>query len=131
MASPKCRKAWQSSKDIAHEAVKHLLALDFEGHTHRFIGGTEDLNMKEDAAILSVGIGKPELAYLQFDPASAKAGMMQSGIPETIADGYNELFDALNGGMYQDGSCFYRPLPGTGNVGLKTTLSTPFAPGYR
>ena len=28
---------------------------------------------------------------------------MQSGLAETIADGYVELFDALNTGIYQEG----------------------------
>ena len=72
--------------DIAHEAIKHLLALDFEGHTHRFIGGAEDLSMNEAAAILGAGIGKPELAYVQFDPAAAKAGMMQAGSGKRLAE---------------------------------------------
>jgi hypothetical protein len=55
------------------------------------------------ATILGQSIGKPDLGYVYFEPAAAKAGMMQAGITETIADGYNELFDAFNTGIYQEG----------------------------
>jgi uncharacterized protein YbjT (DUF2867 family) len=91
------------TRDIAAAAIQHLLSLDFQGHTHQFLGGAADLTMQEVATILGTSIGKPDLAYVYFEPAAAKAGMMQAGITETIADGYNELFDALNTGIYQEG----------------------------
>lgn len=91
------------TRDIAEVATKLLLDLNFSGHTHEFVGGTTDLNMQEVASILGNSIGKPGLAYVQFSNADAKAGMLQAGIPETIADGYNELFGALNEGIYQEG----------------------------
>jgi uncharacterized protein YbjT (DUF2867 family) len=91
------------TRDIAEVATKHLLDLGFSGHSHVFIGGAADLTMQEATAILGAAIGKPELPYVEFSQADAKAGMMQAGIPETIADGYNELFDALNKGTYQEG----------------------------
>ncbi|MEI6411470.1 MAG: NAD(P)H-binding protein [Bacteroidota bacterium] len=91
------------TRDIAEVATKRLIDLGFSGHTHEFIGGAADLTMQEATAILGAAIGKPELPYVEFSQADAKAGMMQAGIPETIADGYNELFDALNKGTYQEG----------------------------
>ncbi|GAB4497462.1 MAG: hypothetical protein OHK0019_31130 [Saprospiraceae bacterium] len=91
------------TRDIADVATKVLLDLNFTGHTYEFVGGTADLTMKEVAAILGKAIGKPDLAYVQFSDDDAKAGMLQAGIPETIADGYNELFGALNKGIYQEG----------------------------
>ena len=91
------------TKDIAEVATKRLLDLDFSGHTHEFIGGAADLNMLEAAAIIGKAIGKPELPYVEFPVADARAGMIQAGLPATIADGYNELFDALNNGTYQEG----------------------------
>lgn len=101
--SPDLRMPIIHTRDIAEVAAKRLLALDFSGHSHVFIGGPADLTMPEVAAILGQGIGKPGLNYVQFSQADAKAGMMQNGLPETIADGYNELFDALNSGNYMDG----------------------------
>ena len=91
------------TRDIAGVATQRLLDLDFTGHTHEFVGGAADLNMQQVAGILGQAIGKPDLAYVRFSDADAKAGMMQAGLPETIADGYNELFGALNKGIYQAG----------------------------
>lgn len=91
------------TRDIAEVATKRLLDLDFSGQTHEFIGGAADLTMQEATSILGKAIGKPELPYVAFSTADAKAGMMQAGLPETIADGYNELFSALSSGEYQQG----------------------------
>ncbi len=86
--------------DIADMATKYLLSLDFQGFKHVFVAGQRDLSMGEVTSILGNAIGKPELPYITFSQADAKAGMLQAGIPATIADGYNELFDALNKGTY-------------------------------
>lgn len=86
--------------DIAEVATKRLLALDFKGFETTFVPGAADLTMDEIASVLGAAIGKPDLKYVTFPAADAKAGMMQAGLPETIANGYNELFDALNKGTY-------------------------------
>ena len=91
------------TRDIAAVATQRLLDLNFSGHSHEFIGGAADLNMKEVTAIVGKAIGKPELPYIEFSAADAKAGMENSGIQATIADGYVELFEALNSGIYQEG----------------------------
>jgi uncharacterized protein YbjT (DUF2867 family) len=91
------------TRDIAAVATQKLIDLNFSGHTHQFIGGAADLSMNEAAAILGPAIGKPDLHYVEFDAASAKAGMLQAGLAETIADGYNEMFNAINSGIYQEG----------------------------
>jgi uncharacterized protein YbjT (DUF2867 family) len=88
------------TNDIADVAAKHLLALDFQGFSHVFVAGQRDLTMPEVAQVLGKAIGKPDLQYLQFSEADAKAGMLQAGIPETIANGYIELFNSLNTGAY-------------------------------
>lgn len=91
------------TRDIAAVATQRLLDLDFTGHTHEFVGGAADLTMTEVTSTVGQAIGKPELPYIEFSPADAKAGMVQAGLPETIAAGYVELFDALNSGIYQEG----------------------------
>ncbi|NBB21683.1 NmrA family NAD(P)-binding protein [Runella sp. CRIBMP] len=88
--------------DIAEVAVKHFLTLDFEGHSHVFVAGAADYTMTEATAILSDAVGKP-FHYVQFSPEDARAGMIGAGLPETIADGYNELFAGLNSGEYLNG----------------------------
>lgn len=88
------------TRDIAEVAIKYLLSLDFQGFKPVFVSGAADLSMNEAAQILGKAIGNLALAYVAFPYADAKAGMMQNGIPETIADGYNELFKSLNDGLY-------------------------------
>jgi uncharacterized protein YbjT (DUF2867 family) len=88
------------TRDIAEAATRRLLALDFAGHTHEFVSGAADLTFREVTSTIGRAIGKPELPYVEFSPADAKAGMLQAGLPETIADGYLELFDALNNGTF-------------------------------
>lgn len=91
------------TSDIAEVATQRLLDLDFSGHSHAFIGGAGDYTMQEATRLIGQAIGKPELPYIQFSPADAKAGMLQAGLSETIADGYVELERALNTPAYRDG----------------------------
>ena len=91
------------TRDIAEVATRRLLDLDFTGHTHEFVAGPADLTMPQVARTLGRVVGRPDLGYVRFPVADAKAGMMRAGLPETIADGYNELFDALNRGVYLEG----------------------------
>jgi len=88
------------TNDIADTATKHLLNLDFSGFKPVFVPGQRDLTMQEVSQVLGNAIGKSDLPYISFSNADAKTGMLQAGIPETIADGYTELFDALNSGNY-------------------------------
>lgn len=91
------------TRDIAAVATQRLLDLDFTGHSHEFVAGAADLTMVELTSTVGRAIGKPDLPYVEFTPSDAKAGMVQAGLPETIASGYVELFDALNKGTYQEG----------------------------
>ncbi len=88
------------TKDIGEVAAKYLSNLDFKGFNSVFVSGAEDLTMNEVAEIIGKEIGKPDLKYMQFSREDAKNGMVQNGIPQTIADGYDELFNSLNEGKY-------------------------------
>ncbi len=91
------------TRDIAAVAAKHLLALDFEGNSVQFIGGPADRPMRELTAVIGAAVGKPELPYLEFSREDEYNGMVQNGIPHTVAAGYGDLFNALNNGGYQNG----------------------------
>ncbi len=104
------------TSDIAKVATERLLDLSFTGHSHEFIG-SGDRTMQEATRIIGQAIGKPELPYIQFSPADAKAGMLQAGLPETIADGYVELQQALNGPDYSAG--YVQPANLTAPVSLE------------
>lgn len=116
------------TRDIAAVAIKHLLALDFEGHSHVFIAGAADYTMPEATAILSAAVGQP-FNYVQFSPAEARAGMLGAGIPETVADGYNELFDGLNSDEYLKG--YERNASNTTPTTLEDFAKNEFAPAFR
>ncbi|MFN8343438.1 MAG: NAD(P)H-binding protein [Spirosomataceae bacterium] len=90
------------TRDIAEVASKRLLTLDFTGHSAEFVGGAADYTFSEATAILSKAVDKP-FPYIPFSKEEAKAGMMGAGLPETIADGYNELFAGINSGEYLKG----------------------------
>ena len=116
------------TKDIAAVAIKHLLSLDFKGFNHVFVPGAADLTMDEVAAILGKAIGNPTLKYVTFPYTDAKAGMLQAGIPETIADGYNELFKCLNDGLYLND--YVRTPENTSPTSLEEFAANEFAPAY-
>ncbi len=85
--------------DIANAATKYLLSLEFSGFKVVNVPGARDYSMNEIAKIISDTIGK-SINYVQFSYEDAKGGMIGAGLPEQIADGYNELFKALNEGVY-------------------------------
>lgn len=101
--NPDVRLPMVHTRDIAEVALRHLLDLSFTGHGHVFVGGAADLTMPEAASILGQAIGKTDLSYMRFPDEAARNGMLQAGIPATIADGYVELFNAINGEEYQKG----------------------------
>jgi len=114
--------------DIAEVAIKRLLALDFSGFEKVFVPGAADLTMDEVASTLGEAIGNPDLKYVTFPAADAKAGMMQAGLPETVADNYNELFDALNKGTYLND--YQRTAENTTPTTLEQFAKKEFAPAY-
>jgi uncharacterized protein YbjT (DUF2867 family) len=116
------------TRDIAAVAVQYLLNLNFTGFEYVFVPGAADLTMDEVASILGKAIGKDDLKYITFSQQDAKAGMLQNGIPETIADGYNELFDCLNKGDYL--SDYQRTAQNTTATTLEWFAEHEFAPAY-
>lgn len=121
--------AFVHTKDIAEVAVKHLLALDFTGHQHVFVAGAQDLTMNEVAEIIGKGIGNPNLKYVMFSYEDARAGMIQNGIPATIADGYNELFKSINDGLFF--SDYQRDASNTTPTTLEAFVKNELAPAYQ
>lgn len=86
------------TNDIGKVASERLLALTFKGKSHEYILGNRDLTYKEATTIIGNAIGKPELPYVQFPYDQAKAGMIQNGLSESMADGFNEMAKAVNEG---------------------------------
>lgn len=85
--------------DIAHYAAKRLLALDFSGNSVQELLGERDLSMKEATQILGKAIGKADLAYVEFPYDQAREAMLGMGISASVADGYIEMYKAINNGF--------------------------------
>lgn len=114
--------------DIADYAVKRLLALDFTGHRHQNLAGQRDLSLIEATAILGKSIGKPELPWVTFSYADAKAGMVQAGLSESLASLYVEFGEAMNNGtMLSD---FTRTPESTTPTSIEVFAEKEFAPAF-
>ena len=89
--------------DIGAVASEELLALNFTGNSVRFVAGAASLSMAEATSILGKAVGKADLPYVQFSPEDELQGALKNGLPLPIAEGYRDLYNALNFGSYQDG----------------------------
>ncbi|MCY7353018.1 MAG: NAD(P)H-binding protein [Cytophagaceae bacterium] len=85
--------------DIADVATRHLLALDFSGASHVYVAGARDLSLKEATQVLGAAIGKPDLPWVTFPYEQARAGMVQVGMSESLADAYVQFGKATNEGI--------------------------------
>lgn len=84
--------------DIADVATQHLLALDFQGASHTYAVGERDLSLKEATQVLGSAIDRPELPWVTFPYEQARAGMVQMGMSESLADAYVQFGRATNEG---------------------------------
>lgn len=91
------------TSDIAKIAVQRLKDLSFSSFSHEFISGPRDLTFAEITPVIGQSIGKPDLPYVEFSPEDGKAGMLQAGLSETIANGYVELAEGMNNGLMGEG----------------------------
>jgi uncharacterized protein YbjT (DUF2867 family) len=116
-----------ASVDIAAVAAEELLALDFTGHAVRYFA-SDEVSTDRIATELGKSIGKPDLKWLLFTDAQALEGMLQAGLPASIAENYAEMNHALhNGAMTED---YFKNRPSTfGKVKLADFAET-FANHY-
>lgn len=87
-----------ATKDIASAALKHLLDKDFSGKSHEYVLGNREYTYTEIAQIYGRTIGKPDLKYVQFPYADAKAAMMKMGMGDSVTDKLNEFVKSMNEG---------------------------------
>jgi len=87
-----------ATRDIGAAAADELLRLDFQGKQTRELQGQRDLSMAEAATIIGMAIGKPDLNYVQFPDDQVRAGMIQMGMSQSLADLILEMAVALNSG---------------------------------
>jgi len=88
-------------KDIAAEAAKHLLALDFYGDNIVYVS-SDIRSFSEIAKALGEAIGKPELPWIAFSDEDTFKGMTDSGLPEIFAKGYVQMGKSIREGLIQE-----------------------------
>lgn len=86
------------TSDIAAVAAEELLQLKFKGHGVRYIA-SDEVGTDAIAAALGKAVGKPETPWVKFPDDQAKAGMMQAGLSEDLADNYIEMGHAIDSGI--------------------------------
>lgn len=76
-------------RDIADVVVRELLQPAARGVLH--LHAPRHYTFRETAALLGAAIGRPELAYVQAEPAQARAAMLQAGLSADAVEQMVEL----------------------------------------
>lgn len=88
--------------DIAEAAAEQLLALNFKGHSIRYVV-SDERTTNDIAKVLGAAIGKPELPWIDFKDEDSFAGMTGAGLPAEVAKNYVEMGKAMREGfMFED-----------------------------
>jgi uncharacterized protein YbjT (DUF2867 family) len=91
------RAPYVDVRDIAAVAVKTLTESTHERKSY-VITGPKDLTCKDIAKSIAKAIGEP-VQYVDVPRETAKASMIQNGMPEWQAEAISELFDLLRKGQ--------------------------------
>jgi uncharacterized protein YbjT (DUF2867 family) len=90
------------TNDIADVAAHRLLALDFKGNSVQFISGPRNYSFGEAAALIGKATGT-EVPFVSTTPEQSVEGMIGAGLPAAIAEGYGDLYKAINQSSYTAG----------------------------
>jgi uncharacterized protein YbjT (DUF2867 family) len=118
-----------ATRDVGSYAAERLLQLDFSGkHTQELLG-ERDLNMTEVAAVISRGIGKPDLRYVQFSYEQVEQTLVQMGLSTKTAAYLIEMFQGFNNGIVA--GLEPRSTANTTATSIETFVKDVFAPAYQ
>jgi uncharacterized protein YbjT (DUF2867 family) len=87
-----------TTRDIAAVAAKLLLDSSWKGHEDAAVLGPEDLSFNDMANIMSDVLGKP-VRYQQVSFEAYKAGFIERGMSEAMAQGMTDMAVAKNEGL--------------------------------
>lgn len=99
------------TSDIADVLSEELLHLNFTGHSNRYIA-SDEREVDDIAAVLGNAVGKPAVSWVTFTDEQALEGMLQAGLPESIAQGYVQMGKSLRTGEMQEDYWKNKPVPG-------------------
>ncbi len=97
------------TRDIANEAAKNLLALDFKGKTVQYIVSDERTS-GEIAQVLGKVINRPELVWVPFSDEESLQGMLQAGLSKDMAERYVAMGKAFREGRAQEDFLLNKPV---------------------
>jgi uncharacterized protein YbjT (DUF2867 family) len=118
-----------ATRDVGAFAAERLLNLDFNGKQTQELLGQRDLSMTEVAAVISRGIGKPDLRYVQFSYEQVEQTLVQMGVPAKTAAYFLEMFQGLNAGIVA--GLETRSEANTTPTSMETFVKEVFAPAYQ
>ena len=111
-----------ATQDIAAVVARELAQPSKRGILH--LRAAALYSFQSAASILGAAIGKPELKHVQADPAQAKAGMVQHGFSQNVADLFEEMALAASDGRIASS---YE----TGPTEIGATTLEQFAPVFK
>jgi uncharacterized protein YbjT (DUF2867 family) len=118
-----------ATRDIASVAANALLDLSFSGHTVQELLGERDLTMNEVTAIIGSAIERPDLTYMKVPEDQWRAGLVQHGLSEDVANLIVELGNALNSGLIR--SVEGRTAKNTTPTSFQTFVQEDFIPAFK
>ena len=97
--------------DIAVAAADALLNLNFSGKSVKYIASDERTG-DEIAKILGEAIGKPGTPWIVFKDEQSLQGMLDVGLPPTLAEAYTQMGHSINNGLIQEDYWKHKPTLG-------------------
>lgn len=91
-----------ATQDISDVAAARLSDLSFTGHAVEYVLGERNLTYAEITRAIGEALGKNDLKYVRLPYEQAKAGMLQMGVSENIADLFIGLAEGINNGRVLD-----------------------------
>jgi uncharacterized protein YbjT (DUF2867 family) len=118
-----------ATRDVGDYAAQRLVDLDFSGKQTRELLGERDLSMTEATEVISRGIGKPDLRYVQFSYDQMQQALTQMGFSPKKAAVYIEMFKAINEGVLAAQE--QRSRENSTPTSFEKFVQDVFAPAYR
>ena len=107
MTAPDAPLPMVATADIARVVARELRNPSGTGKRLLHLRAPRLYSMRDSTALLGAAIGKPKLAYVQAEPAQAKAAMMQHGFSASVAAMFEEMSAAFSArrldGEYEKG----------------------------
>jgi uncharacterized protein YbjT (DUF2867 family) len=118
-----------ATRDVGAYTAERLLKLDFSGKQTQELLGERDLSMAEAVAVMSRGIGKPDLRYVQFSYEQVEQTLVQMGLSAKTAAYLIEMFHGFNDGIVAGWEP--RSAVNTTSTSIETFVKEVFAPAYQ